>query len=510
MISVIALRLLTRQFLDGRKGCIMLNLKKILSGVVAGALAVSLCVPAFAEATPGEAANDLASGIESALAGGNLSALTSDMQSMTTALQDQNTTVTAAMNNAALKYFEALEDSGNPGEAYSQAGSFADDNGASWKVLYEEGSAFTADAASFMTYTDNGNTITVGTVIYGTPSSVGYMVTIMLPRGNTANQYMIKTVDNAQLNDSVLQVRGYLDPETDTTVRYVSFWAPNFSCTYQLTALALSGENRPGVDAVAQQTAKDVVEAAQQSWTEASPAQKAATDAMTTIVNKLQDSSSVVTNEMASAGKVYYDKLKDENLTNVYSEETFKPDAISVTVASENTGAAGQVGLQLNKVTAENGVVTLDMDVVANQQPSQTGYLVSIELPEKAAATSYKVTMLGEDAQKTEIIATVENGIISFWVPHFTVYQLTPLSVEQPSQGNTVRDEHPEIAEAIANGTWGQDDNAASSSSTAAVTENPIKKTGTEMSVVLFAVVVMAAVAVGGVSVAVSKSRKGE
>lgn len=113
--------------------------------------------------------------------------------------------------------------------------------------------------------------------------------------------------------------------------------------------------------------------------------------------------------------------------------------------------------------------------------------------------------MLGQNAQPNETVVSVVNGTVSFWVPHFTVYQLTPVNEQTSNQGgnggnsSNNEDSSNDTNQVVVSGT-----------SSAAVAENPIKKTGTEMSVVLFAVAAVAAIAVGGIRVAVSKARKGE
>ena len=251
---------------------------------------------------------------------------------------------------------------------------------------------------------------------------------------------------------------------------------------------------------VAQGKASDVVEAIQSGNAEA------AKTAMKDMTAKLQDETVTVSPQMHNAGLAYYDYLES---TGAVTREDLGNE-----VSIRNTNG-DTVTLNSCTIDAAANTVTVDIDVT-DVVSVEDGYSVTIDLPSNMTATYLKVSMINEATnQPNDSVAEVRSvggqKSVTFWVPHFTTYQLTPISVEQPSQGNnTVKDEHPEIAEAIANGTWGKDDNATSTSGTSAVTENPIKKTGTEMSVVLFAVTVLAAVAVGGVSVAVNKSRKGE
>lgn len=249
----------------------------------------------------------------------------------------------------------------------------------------------------------------------------------------------------------------------------------------------------------AQGKASEVVEAIQSGDTEA------VKTAMKEMTDRLQDEKVTVSPQMHNAGLAYYDYM--ESIGAVTRKDL--SDEVSIRNTNGDT-------VTLNSCTIDAAANTVTVDIDATVADVEDGYSVTIDLPSNMTATYLKVSMINESTnQPNDSVAVVRSAggqkYVSFWVPHFTTYQLTPISVEQPSQGNnTVKDEHPEIGEAIANGTWGKDDNATSTSGTSAVTENPIKKTGTEMSVVLFAVTVLAAVAVGGVSVAVNKSRKGE
>lgn len=480
-----------------RKGCIDLKMKKILSGVVAAMLAVTLSAPVLA-ATPGEEAEQLSVSIQTDIKKGDLEKAASDMQSMTQKLQDPAATVAASMNNAALSYFDALEEAGKPGETFSNAGSFADENGAWWKVRYEVGSSF-ASGPDFMTYTGNGDTITISASTHGTPSSTGYAITVILPQGNTISRYSVKMVgDNAQGNDSVLPVKGYLD-DNDNMVRYVSFWVP-YLATYQLSEFTLSDQEK---SQVADQAASQVMDSVQADWNAEPVKQQIATQSMQAMVEALSDPAIPVTNNMAAAGQSYFTKLKDSGLTDTYSEEVFAESQIPLTVCSDFTGDASSVEVQLNSLTVENNVVTLDMDAVSGG--SETGYFITIDLPEGNNVKQYKVSMLGQNAQPNETVVSVVNGTVSFWVPHFTVYQLTPVNEQTSNQGGNGG--NPSNNEDSSNDT---NQVVVSGTSSAAVAENPIKKTGTEMSVVLFAVAAVAAIAVGGIRVAVSKARKGE
>lgn len=483
-----------------------MKMKKIVAGIVAAVLSMALCAPAFAaEATPGEVVQDTATSIQMDLWRGNLDAATADMQSMTTALQDTDITVSSAMNQAGLAYYDALEEAGDPGETFHHAGSFADENGFFWKVRYEIGSSFTS-GSDFVTYTDNGNTITADTVIHGTASSTGYAVTVYLPHGSTASYYNVKMLgDNAQANDSLLEVKSYLEDDGNTVQRYVSFWVPHFTGAYQLTAVTLSDFREDA----AENAAGNVQDAVNADWSNSEEQQQAAQAGMAQMTEQLQDSTVTVSNEMSAAGVAYFDKLEESNLDAEYT----KTEEVTETTTMVIRADAG-AKVQVNELTVEDEVITLDVEAV--DAASTLGYAITITLPQDAKATQYKVTMLGENAQANETLVSVVNGQISFWVPHFTVYQLTPVAYQQPSNQQTSSqqpaDEHPEIADAIANGTWGQSSATAAGSTagSASTAENPIKKTGLSMDFGVFAVAVLAVAAVCGLGYAATKSRKGE
>lgn len=511
-----------------RKGCIDLKMKKILSGIVAVMLAVTLSAPVLAaDATPGEQAEAVTGDISVDSHEGNIDAATAQMKEMTQLLQDPSATISGKMNDAALQYFDALEAAGKPGDTFSHAGSFADENGAWWKVRYEVGSNF-ASGTDFMTYTDNGSSITISATPHGTPSSTGYAVTIVLPRGNTASRYTVKMLgDNAQANDSLLTVKGYLD-DNDNMVRYVSFWIP-YLATYQLSEFTLSSGDEGGKEeAEAEAEAVEVLESIKEDWSANPEKQQEAENSMEAIVEALDNSDVEITNTMSAAGVSYFDKLVTSNMTDKISKQEFNDGENVLTVSSANTGDNTTVNVKLNSLTMDGDVITLDMDH-ADGDKSGTGYYITIDLPEGNTAKVYNVTMVGENAQRMSVLATVKNGTVSFWVPHFTVYQLTPINVDIPDQptgdGDTTTGGNTSTGSgstSVGNNSTTSSNSGANtnqvvasgnsnnSSNSAAVVENPIKKTGVEMSFALFAIAAAAVIAVGGIRVAVSKARKGE
>ena len=215
------------------KGCIEMKMKKIVSGLVAAVLALSLSAPAFA-ATPGEEAQSLSTDIQQSLYKDDVDAATAQMEQMTATLQDNSVTVSSAMNISALAYFDTLESAGT-----LERVRFETEDGRWYQVRYPENGTFTS-GPDFVTY--SGDTITVDTVIHGESSATGYSISVEVPMESEATYYTIKMLgDNAQLNDSLIPVQ-YLYGEDGSLVRkFVSFWVPHFTA-YQLTPVAIQPE----------------------------------------------------------------------------------------------------------------------------------------------------------------------------------------------------------------------------------------------------------------------------
>lgn len=504
-----------------------MKMKKIVAGIVAAVLSMALCAPAFA-ATPGEEAQSLSTRIQQALENGNLQEAKAGMQEMTAMLQDNSVTVSDAMNNAALTYYDALEEAGGPSDTFSQARSSADENGVWHKVRYEVGKGFTS-GPDFLSYNADASVITVQSGNYtDNPSSTGYAVTVVLPSTATASYYSVKMLgDNAQHNDTVAIVK-YLWQEDGTSQKYVSFWVPHFS-TYQLTAVTLSDFREDA----AIEAANAVEDAIQSDWTENPEQKQVAESGMVRMTEQLLDTSITVTNNMSSAGVAYFDKLEESGVEYNWNRRTFdeegssSPDVEKYIVIRYESAA--HPSLKPDTVTYSGETITLTIDT---DEQTPTGYAITIGIPSNSTAEYYAVRMMGENAQENETIVSVQSNIsetgkvlkyVSFWVPHFTTYQLTPTNAPEqdfPEQSQTEQnqssqqpaDEHPEIADAIANGTWGQSSATAAGSTagSASTAENPIKKTGLSMDFGVFAVAALAVAAVCGLGYAATKSRKGE
>ena len=270
---------------------------------------------------------------------------------------------------------------------------------------------------------------------------------------------------------------------------------------------------------VADDNAREVI-GLTQNWNEAGNAEAAET-AMQEMVDTLQDSSVTVSTYMTSAGLSYFDAL-EENDQNYHSVKSSTAGVQwKVRYAAESNFTSGD---DFVTYSADTDTITVDTEIFGT--PSPTGYAITVYLPDDATATQYSIRMLGDNAQPNDSVVPVNSYVeedgsvqkyVSFWVPHFTTYQLTPVGIqidtdqpEQPAQQPA--DEHPEIADAIANGTWGQSSATAAGSTagSASTAENPIKKTGLSMDFGVFAVAALTVAAVCGLGYAATKSRKGE
>lgn len=269
---------------------------------------------------------------------------------------------------------------------------------------------------------------------------------------------------------------------------------------------------------VANDTAWEVI-GLTQHWEE-DPANAAkAKAAMQTMVTNLQDNTATVSTSMTSAGLAYFDALEENGKRGTdygYETGSGSDNELLYTIRYEATRMS--VGGELD-VSEDASVITFTSNPAT---PSSTGYAITVMLPDNTTATQYSVKMLGDNAQPNDTVVPVKSYVeedgttqkyVSFWVPHFTTYQLTAVTlntpVQQPSNQQPAVDEHPEIADAIANGTWGQSTTTTAGGSAAAApaAENPIKKTGLAMDFTAFAVVALAAAAVCGLGYAVKKSK---
>ena len=167
------------------------------------------------------------------------------------------------------------------------------------------------------------------------------------------------------------------------------------------------------------------------------------------------------------------------------------------------------------ELSEDAAVITFTADP---SKPSSTGYAITVYLPDNASATSYSVMMLGDNAQRNDSVVPVKSYLredgstqkyVSFWVPHFTTYQLTAVGV-QPSEPEQQPQQPSGNTQNGSNNTQASSTPAAASVASApaaAVAENPIKKTGLDMNFTAFAMAAAAAAAVCGLGYAAKKSK---
>lgn len=236
--------------------------------------------------------------------------------------------------------------------------------------------------------------------------------------------------------------------------------------------------------------------------------------AATEMTKQLSDTTAKATinQEMSNAGLAFFAAAEKNNAPEVDSNaNAYNKDDVQVKYSKEANANA----LTVNSCTvSENGTVTLDAD--PGQDVSEYGYTIVIVLPDDVEATGYKITMTGADAQTVDMVAPVQYPYdevagkeikqVSFWVPHFTTYELSPVTVSAPTQPNPA----PDTTVTVSSEDNSSESTTAQATPAPVVAENPIKKTGTSMNLSMMAVVAVAAVAACGAGVAVKKSHKGE
>lgn len=268
----------------------------------------------------------------------------------------------------------------------------------------------------------------------------------------------------------------------------------------------------PGEAAV--DTAQTVLDLTQNNWaTNATPAKEAMsslTDAVT------QNSDITVSQEMNDAGVSFFDIAE-----NVKDTDTFKK--VEVPAADNGLQVLYRADANSNDLTIKNVSLEEDGSILFEAEQdgadSEYGYAVTIMLPSESTSYFYSVTMV-DGNQLVNITAPVTqyadadmnvHKMVTFWVPHFTTYELTPVNITAPTP--TPGGNNNEQDNAASSESTESSQSAESSESTAApatVAENPIKKTGTDMNLSLVVVVALTAAAACGAGVALKMSRKGE
>lgn len=188
-----------------------MRLKKIASVVAAAAMALTLSMPAFAEATPGEIANELGQTVAE----------------QTAALRDASgaVTVSAGLTSQALQYFDLAEEQG-----LVSAVSIGDN------LVYRCDNGVTINATC--TVADD-YTVTIDATANG-DSAHGYALTVRLPMDCNVTAYGVSETTGAVNFQATAVVQ-----TVDNQFKMATFWVPHFT-TYVLTPVTTTGSDGEG------------------------------------------------------------------------------------------------------------------------------------------------------------------------------------------------------------------------------------------------------------------------
>ena len=161
---------------------------------------------------------------------------------------------------------------------------------------------------------------------------------------------------------------------------------------------------------------------------------------------------------------------------------------------------------------------TITIDATASGD-SAHGYALSVKLPLDCNVQTYTLSETSGQVSFTATADVINVGgefkMVTFWVPHFTTYVLTPASVSGGTSSSGGDDTNninnsSNNSQAVTTQTTTSTVTTTETVTAPAVEENPIKKTGASMDMTMFVVVALAAAAVCGMGVAVKKAHKGE
>lgn len=164
---------------------------------------------------------------------------------------------------------------------------------------------------------------------------------------------------------------------------------------------------------------------------------------------------------------------------------------------------------------------TITIDATASGD-SAHGYALSVKLPLDCNVQTYTLSETSGQVSFTATADVINVGgefkMVTFWVPHFTTYVLTPASVSGGNSSSGGDDNNnsnnssnsSNNSQAVTTQTTTSTVTTTETVTAPAVEENPIKKTGASMDMTMFVVVALAAAAVCGMGVAVKKAHKGE
>lgn len=263
------------------------------------------------------------------------------------------------------------------------------------------------------------------------------------------------------------------------------------------------------------------------------------------------------------AGTVVTQDMSDAMLS-VYEDEELCSKIFTNSTAQEKEGNTvtysgdSETNIRLDSLKIDGDSVVLESTVDGTQ--SDMGYIVEISMPDVQDGTLYEVvnsqsTVSFVKEDNTPLTFAVYGEKLTFWVPHFSTYAFARVSTSggNSSNSNSSSSETQTSAAAptatakqasgdtiqyytcpacgyhnwTATSEGYRCDNCGRIESekqlsgygnvkgvyepaAAAVAENPIKATGSDMSLMIFAVVALAGVAACGLGVVSKKSRKGE
>lgn len=259
----------------------------------------------------------------------------------------------------------------------------------------------------------------------------------------------------------------------------------------------------------------------------------------------------VVTEDMAVCAIETYNRLGNEAFADTNVEA---PNGSKVVFHGKKDMVSNAA---VQALTVGDGNASVEIEATAVK--SELGYIVDIPMPGVADGTEYSVVscsdeieyIQGRDNANENFSFKVKDEVLTIWVPHFTTYTLDKVSTSggnsssgssagQTSTAAPTATATPAPGDAIqyytcpacgyhnwtATSEGYRCDNCGRVESekqlsgygnvkgvyepTAAVAENPIKATGSDMSLMVFAVVALVGVAACGLGVASKKSRKGE
>lgn len=197
-----------------------MKLKKIASVIAAVAMAATLCMPAFADATPGEIANNAA---EQAAASQDIAEIANYVAQATESLKlsSEPVTVSVPVTSQAIRYFDMAEEKGWVNPVASGDFIYRCDNGATVNA-----SCNVAD----------DYTITIDATASG-DSAHGYALSVKLPLDCNVQTYSLSETSGQvsfTATADVINVGGEF--------KMVTFWVPHFT-TYVLAPASVSGGN---------------------------------------------------------------------------------------------------------------------------------------------------------------------------------------------------------------------------------------------------------------------------